>query len=262
MLQRVKDLEGYAIGATDGEIGKIDDVYFDDQSWTVRHLIADTGGWLTGRHVLIPPRAVQGIEPSAGRIVTNLTKQQVQGSPGLDAARPVSRQYERDLYGYYGYPDYWTGPYLWGPITYPTEPPPGSYAAADMRGGDQPPEDTHLRSAREVSGYGIQATDGELGHVEDFLVDEVWAIRYVIVDPRNWWPGHHVLMPTEWITAVHWNDSTVEVNVEKEAVRNAPAYDPTGRVEREYEAQYHSHFGRPGYWERQPDSWKRYPPAA
>jgi uncharacterized protein YrrD len=262
MLRRVKDLQEYTIGARDGDIGKIDDVYFDDQSWTVRHLVVDTGGWLTGRRVLIPPRAVQDVEPEGQRLVTSLTRKQVEDSPGLDTARPVSRQYEQALYGYYGYPFYWTGPYLWGPIAYPTAPPPGSYEA-ERRGGDEPSGDTSLRSARDVSGHGIQATDGELGHVEDFLVDQqAWAIRYLIVDPRNWWPGHHVLVATEWITAVHWNDLTVEVNVDKETVRHAPAYEPARLLDRDYERRLHSHFGRSGYWERGPESWKRYPPAA
>ena len=263
MLLRVKDLQGYTLRARDGDIGKIEDLYFDDQGWTVRHLVVDTGGWLTGRHVVIPPRAVQEIAPAARRIVTDLTRKQVEDSPGLDTARPVSRQYERDLYGYYGYPFYWTGPYLWGPIMYPTAPPPSSYEAERRAAAELSSEDTDLRSARDVTGHGIQATDGELGHVEDFLVDDqAWAIRYLIVDPRNWWPGHHVLISTEWITAVHWNDSTVQVNVDKESVRNAPAYDPAGGLEREYESRYHGHFGRSGYWERDPEAWRRYPPAA
>jgi hypothetical protein len=181
----------------------------------------------------------------------------------FDSAKPVSRQYEHDLYGYYGYPFYSGGPYLWGPIIYPTAPPPESYEAERLA-SDRPSGDTHLRSARDVSGHGIQATDGELGHVEDFLIDEqTWAIRYLVVDPRNWWPGHFVVISTEWIIAVHWNDSTVQVDVDKETVRNAPGFDPTAAaLDRDYENRLHDHFRRPGYWERGPESWKRYPPAA
>jgi hypothetical protein len=264
-LRRVRDLQNYTMGATDGEIGKLDDVYFDDQGWTVRHLVIDTGGWLTGRRVLIPPRAIQRIDHVSLRLVTNLTRRQVEESPGIDSDRPVSRQFERDLYSHYGYPFYWTGPYLWGPIMYPSAPPPATYdaVAAESTGADRPPGDTSLRSARDVTGHAIEATDGELGHVEDFLVDdEAWTIRYLIVDPRNWWPGQHVLVSTDWITAVHWNDSTVQVNVDKEAVRNAPAYDPAGWIDRDYEARYYGSYGRPGYWERRPESWRRYPPAA
>jgi sporulation protein YlmC with PRC-barrel domain len=263
MLRRVNELRNYTMGASDGDIGKIDDVYFDDQGWTVRHLVVDTGHWLPGRRVLIPPRAIERIDPTTQRLMTNLRMRQVEDSPGIDSAKPVSRQYEQDLYGYYGYPFYWGGPYLWGPIIYPTAPPPESYEAERLA-SDRPSGDTHLRSARDVSGHGIQATDGELGHVEDFLIDEqTWAIRYLVVDPRNWWPGHFVVISTEWIIAVHWNDSTVQVDVDKETVRNAPGFDPTAAaLDRDYENRLHDHFRRPGYWERGPESWKRYPPAA
>ena len=262
MLRGVKDLQRYTMAARDGDIGTIDDVYFDDQGFTVRHLVVDTGTWLSSRHVLIPPRALERVEASERRVVVNLTKKQVEDSPGIESDRPVSRQYEQDLYKYYGYPLYWGGPYLWGPIPYPTATPPGSYET-ERRPSDQPAGDVHLRSARDVSGHAIQATDGELGHVEDFLVDDhAWAIRYLIVDPRNWWPGHFVLISTEWISAVHWNDSTVEVDVDKEAVRKAPEYEPGRLLYRDYERRLHEHFRRPGYWERSPEAWKRYPPAA
>ncbi len=262
MLRQVKDLRRYTIAASDGDIGRIDDVYFDDQSWTVRHLVVDTGAWLTGRRVLIPPRAIDRIDAGQERVAARLTRKQVEDSPGIDTEQPVSRQHERHLYGYYGYPFYWGGPYLWGPIPYPAAPPPGGYPV-ERESGDEPAGDVHLRSARDVSGHHIQATDGELGHVEDFLIDEqTWAIRYLVVDPRNWWPGHFVVIATEWIVAVHWNDSTVQVDVDKETVRKAPPYEAERVLDREYERRLHGYFRRPGYWERAPEAWKRYPPAA
>lgn len=272
ILRRVRDLQHFAIGAADGDIGRVDDLYFEDTSWTVRYVVVDASGWLVGRQVLIPPRAIEKVDPLGQRLVTNLTKQQVQDSPGLETARPVSRQYEIALYDYYGYPYYWAGPYRWGLAAYPyaaphapvAAPPGGVGATADERAARRlQSNDPGLRSARDVSGHGIQATDGELGHVEDYLVDdEAWVIRYLIVDPRNWWPGAHVLVATDWITAVHWNDSTVEVNVTKDAVRNAPQYDPTSGIGRSYETLYHRHYDRPGYWERHPESWRMRPPAA
>jgi uncharacterized protein YrrD len=264
MLRRTSDLMTYTLGARDGDIGTLRDVYFDDQSWTVRHLVVDTGGWLSGRQVLIPPRAIVALEPANARLRTQLTKRQVEESPAVDTARPVSRQYEADLYRHYGYPYYWAGPYRWGPIVSPEAAiPPAWDTAAVERASAGPPGDPHLRSVRAVSGYGIRASDGELGHVEDFLVDEAgWAIRYIIVDPRNWWPGNHVLVSTEWILAVHWNEATVEVNLSKEAVRHAPEFDPAGSLDRDYEAHYHGYYGRPGYWERAPEAWMLYRHAA
>jgi hypothetical protein len=220
--------------------------------------------------VLITPRAIQRIDAAGQRVVTDLTRDQVKNSPGMDTQRPVSRRYEADLYGYYGYPYYWAGPYRWGLAAYPYAvpyPPAGPAARSsvsdELAAREAASENSRLRSARDVSGHGIQATDGELGHVEDYLVDDYeWAIRYLIVDPRNWWPGAHVLISTEWITAVHWNDSTVEVDLDKERVRNAPVYDPVAVMDRDWEHRYHRHYGRPGYWEREPDAWERRRPAA
>jgi hypothetical protein len=276
MLRRVRDLQRFTIGATDGDVGRVDDLYFDDQSWTIRWIVVDASGWLTERHVLIAPRAIQTVDPVGQRLVTNLSKQQVQDSPTRDAERPVSRQYETALYDHYGYPYYWAGPYRWGMAPYPYAAPsplpypPGATGAPgrsavteEMAARERESRDPNLRSARDVSGHGIEATDGRLGHVEDYLVDdEAWTIRYLIVDPRSWWPGAHVLVSTEWITAVHWNDGTVQVSVSKDAVRNAPAYDPASGVSRDFETRYHRHHGRPGYWERHPESWRLRPPAA
>ena len=131
VLRRVEDLQTYTIGATDGDIGTVADLYFDDQSWTARYVVVDTGGWLSGRKVLIPPRAIQQIDAAGQRLVTNLTRQQVEDSPGIDTERPVSRPYEIDLYGYYGYPYYWEGRRIRMPL--PTPPrllnPPGPWAS-------------------------------------------------------------------------------------------------------------------------------------
>jgi len=271
MLRRVGDLLNYVIGATDGDIGSVEDIYFEDESWTVRYLVVDAGSWLVGRRVLITPRAIEGIDAPGQRVLTNLTREQVKNSPGVDTERPVSRQYETDLYSYYGYPYYWTGPYRWGLVAYPyaVPYPPAATAApaavneelAARKAADE--ENSRLRSARDVSGHGIEATDGELGHVEDYLLDdEEWAIRYLVVDPRNWWPGAHVLIPTDWITAVHWNDSTVQVDVDKATVRSAPVYDPSAVMSRDFESRYHRHYRRPGYWEHRPEAWGRRRPAA
>ena len=272
MLRRAHDLRKYTIGAVDGDIGTVEDMYFDDVSWTVRYLVVDTGSWLLGRKVLLSPAAVRGSDMAARQVRTDLTRRQVQESPSIDTQKPVSRQHEMDFLSYYGYEPYWAGPYRWGPYTdpYPIDVPPPM--STGPRQGSVPEEiaarerehrDEHLHSARAVTGYGLRATDGDLGHVEDFLVDERdWAIRYLIVDPRNWWPGPHVLIGTDWISGVSWNDATVEVNVSRETVRNAPRWDPSGPFGRDAEARLYGHYGRPGYWDRPPEDVRSYPPAA
>ena len=271
MLHRFTDLRGYTIGARDDDVGTVDDVYFNDLGWTVRYLVVDTGSWLSGRKVLLSPAALRGFDAVGRRIRTEFTRKQVQGSPSIDTQRPVSRQQEMEFISYFGYPPYWSGPYRWGATPYPiagmlpptTVPPPQSRVAEEVAARERQSRDEHLRSARTVTGYGISATDGELGHVEDFLIDEQdWAIRYLIVDPRSWWPGPHVLVGTDWVRGVSWNDSTVAVDVTRDTVRNAPRYDPTRSFAREDEARLYAHHGRPGYWDERPEVWRHYPPAA
>lgn len=252
MLRSMNDLKGFTIGATDGDIGRVDAFYFDDTSFTVRHLVVDTGGWLTGRNVLISPRALRAIDWDGKRITAELTKAQVEQSPDIDTDQPVSRQQEINSYRYYGYPAYWEGPYRWGLGPYPVMTPGGEVTDYERRWewGAEERGDPHLRSSGAVIGYHVAATDGDIGHVEDFLVeDSSWAIRYMIVDTRNWWPGKKVLVSPEWIEGVDWSDSTVRVGVTREQIEKSPEYDPRSSLARDYEAQLHSHYGRSSYWE-------------
>ena len=252
MLRSMNALTGFTIGATDGDIGQIEAFYFDDLSFTVRHLVVDTGGWLGGRKVLISPRALGRIDWDGSRVNASLTKAQVENSPSIDTDQPVSRQKEIEYHRYYGYPTYWAGPYLWGGYPLPVMGPDAVMDLEAERRWDWTTKergDPHLRSSAVVIGYYIAATDGEIGHVEDFLVDEAsWAIRYMIADTSNWWLGKQVLVSTEWIDAVDWNDSRLHVDLTREQIKSSPEYDASRPVEREYETRLHDYYGRPGYW--------------
>ena len=252
MLRNTKDLHGFAIRATGGEIGTVDEFYFDDETWVVRYLTVDTGGWLGGRLVLISPISVIG-QPDweAKRLDLRLTKKQVENSPDVNTHQPVSRQHEIAYFGYYGYPFYWGGSNLWGPELYPaalamrTAPQPEAVSADTGAGRD----DLHLRSSKEVTGYSIEASDGEIGHLDGFIVDdENWAIRYIEVATRNWWPGKKVLVSPAWIERVSWADSKVSVGLSRETIKNGPGYIESEPVTRGYENQLYSHYGRPAYW--------------
>ena len=114
MLIKTKTLKGYTLDSLDGEIGKVKEFYFDDYHWTIRYLVADTGNWYTDRQVLISPHALVEVNKEKQNIAVNLTKKQIEDSPPLDSDKPVSRQFEEAYYGYYGWPMYWDGPYMWG----------------------------------------------------------------------------------------------------------------------------------------------------
>ena len=261
MLRSVNGLRAFTIGATDGDIGQVEAFYFDDTCFTIRHLVVDTGSWLSGRKVLVSPMALGDIDWDNRRINAALTKAQVEKSPDIDTDRPVSRQQEVEYYRYYGYPSYWSGPYLWGGYPFRVTPPGRATALEHERRWEWRSEesgDPHLRSSAAVIGYHIAATDGDMGHVEDFLVDdENWSIRYMVVDTSNWWFGRKVLVSSEWITRVDWNESLLHVDLTREKIKSSPEYDPSGHVQREYETRLHDHYGRPGYWQPWRDEAKR-----
>jgi len=237
-------LYGYSIRATDGDIGKVREFYFDDQTWTVRYLVVETGGWLSGRHVLLSTAGIGRPEWEKHTFPTVLTKEQVEKSPPIDMDKPVSRQMEGKLHAYYGWFPYWTGA---GAAV--------AAAAAEMAAqkeesqADELQEDSHLRSTREVTGYHIQATDGEIGHVEDFIAeDEGWIIRYMVVNTRNWLPGRSVLVAPTWVEKVSWPERMVFVDLDRETVRNSPKFEPSAPVNRQYELRLYDYYGRLKYW--------------
>jgi uncharacterized protein YrrD len=257
MLRNVKELKGYVILATDGVIGAVDDLYFDDDTWAIRYLIVDTGSWLSGRKVLISPLAIGQPDWMGQQLPVSLTKAQVERSPDIDTRKPVSRQYEAEYFEYYDYPYYWGGEGLWGMGAYPGSLTTERAIAEGMKkrrtSPKQRPDDCHLRSCSSVTGHHVHAKDGDIGHVDDLLVeDSTWAIRYLIVATSNWWGGHHVLVAPKWIDAVSWSEAKVTVDLTRRAVRDAPPYDAAAQLSRQQEQAMHEHYGRPGYWTVEP----------
>lgn len=254
MLRNAKALKGFAIRATDGEIGTVNQFYFDDETWGIRYLTVDTGGWLGGRIVLISPISVIHTDWQAERLDVRLTQKQVENSPDINTHLPVSRQHEAEYFGYYGYPYYWGGPFLWGPELYPSETTSPVIASADAVADTIRREstDSHLRGSDDVTGYYIGATDGEIGHVDGFIVDDkAWAVRYIEVATRNWLPGKKVLISPAWIEKVSWADSKVDVSLSREAIKTGPKYVESMAITREYEEQLYAHYERQPYWLRE-----------
>jgi len=246
-------LNGYAIEASDGRIGSVSDFLFEDTSWIVRWLVVDTGNWLSGRKVLLPLSALGKPDPSLRHFPIKLTMQQVKDSPDVDTDQPVSRQIESHVYDYYGWDPYWggsffpTGNAMATPFVAPLDlagaKPRDSGAGAQTYEGDP-----HLRSIAAVTGYHIHAVDGEIGHVEDFLVDDAgWDIRYITVDTRNWWPGQRVLISPRSVREIDWANRLMHLNVDRQKVKDSPVLDSAMTVDRAYEEQHRTHYGyRPG----------------
>lgn len=222
MLLSVDRITGFRLGAIDGEIGHVREFYFDDHTWKVRYLVADTGHWLPMKKVLISPHAIGQIDEDGSIVHIQLTMEQIEKSPNIDADKPISRQLEEEYLRYFGWPFYWMDPVFWG---------------APMMGSGSleiPKEelrDRHanpnLRSTGEINGYHIHARDGDIGHVQDFLInDEDWAIEHMVASTRNWMPGKKVLVSPQRIEKLSWEESKVFVDLTRDAIRTAPSYEP------------------------------------
>ena len=241
MLRKTSDLMNFTVRAHDGDVGKVDDFYFDDNQWTLRYFVVNTGPWLFGRKVLISPQAFEPPLWSDRTIPVDLNQEQVEKSPDIDLDQPVSRQQETTLRNYYRWPAYWGAAPVYfsrptvaamAPLIAPTVEETGQpqdEPAEHSNDVTSEPGDPHLRSVAEVTGYAIHTTDGIIGHVDDFFVDEHdWRIHLLVVDTRNWLPGKKVLISPDRIERVSWDEKAVHVSVDKDRVHNSPEYDPVG----------------------------------
>ena len=219
-----KDLIGYRVLAKDGEIGHIDNFYFDDERWVVRYLVINTGRWLSGTRVPISPILIEHGDWDQKEFYLYVNGEVVQKSPDVDTAAPISRKIEANLSEHYGYPIYWGGIGIWGGVMTPKAlarkmTPEEERELLDEKESDR----THLRSTDEVTGYYLQAKDGEIGHLEDFVVDDAsWEISHVIVDTKNWLPGRKVLVEPHTISGISWSNSKVYVDLDRDTIQKSP----------------------------------------
>ena len=270
MLNVVSSLKGFDIQAKDGSLGTVSDFLFDDSTWKVRWLVVDTGTWLTGRKVLVHPSAIEYADYGSRELTVALTKAQVEDSPDIAQDRPVSQQMQSDLYGYYGWDPLWGGGMYGGgmygggtyggglygggmggiasPLSARAYFGAGAVREAERGEASHDDGDPHLRSIAEVTGYHVHATDGSIGHVENFLVDsESWGIRYLIVNTSNWWVGQHVLMSPHAVKDVDWSDRHIRLDATRDKVKSSPSWNPANVVDGDFEKRLHGHYGWPGH---------------
>lgn len=252
MLKNASAINGYTVVASDGKIGTVSDFLFDDINWLIRWLVVDTGSWLSSRKVLLPPSVLGHLDSEGEKFSVRLTMQQVKDSPEIDTDRPVSRQMETNVYDYYGWSPYWGSGFNMGGYGYMG----GGYmgnaiASRESRQREEhiadarrSHDDLHLRSIEAVTGYHIHASDGEIGHVEDFLLEDAdWSIHYLVVDTKNWWPAKKVLISPRSAREIVWTDKLVNLDVDRQRVKDSPTYDASTIVDRAYENRFHSYYG-------------------
>lgn len=232
MLVEMKIVIGSSIESSDKTIGTVEDLLFDGDTWGVRHLVVNAGGWLPYPQVLLSPRTIRQRDWASRRLFVALSKQQMKSRPPTEADMPVSRKKEieeaRDSHGLHS-----------------------GKVMDTVQGATNP----NLRSAREVTGYHIEARDGQIGHVEGFIVDdegrdtEGWEIRYLVVHTRNWLPGKRVLIVAPgWAESISWEKKKVMITLARKIIENSPEYDSTNPVNRRYEEMLYNYYGKPVYW--------------
>jgi hypothetical protein len=225
MLQNINELYGNRLAASDGDIGHVKDFYFDDKTWVIRYLVADTGSWLTGRLVLLSPHAFGCLDQDKKVLLVNLTRKQIENSPSIESHQPVSRQYEVEYYRYYGWPAYWVGGAMGGLGGYPAVVPPSEgEGLAHLKHHHR--DDKHLQSTRAMTGYQIQTVDGAIGEVSGLTVnDRSWEIRNLVVEAGHWYAGKQILLLSENVDRISYEDSTVFVNLTKEDIQKTAKND-------------------------------------
>jgi hypothetical protein len=250
MLWNASAISKYAVEGTDGMIGTVSDFLFDDARWKVRWLVVDTGKWLSGRKVIVPTHVLGHPDPAKQTLAIKLTQQQVEDSPGVGLDGPMSRDVEASAYEHYGASPYWGAGYLagyhaqWGSTPFPVS---GSEERSrEIADAEHDKYNPSLRSFELLTGYHIESRDGDIGHVEDFLVEDAdWSIRFLVIDTRNWWPGKRVLISPRSVLEIDWQERMVSLDADRRKVKDSPAYDPSTIIDKAFVRQFHSHYGLP-----------------
>jgi len=249
MLYSAKETDQYTICSKDGTIGKIKELLFDDRKWNVRYMVADTGNWLPGRKVLVSPEFMLELSHEKQCIDVDLVKKQIKDSPPLTSDVPVDRQRDKEFWSFFSLPE--------SPLTkIPADS--VDQEKLDRRDFEDRREeehswDRHLRSTLAATGITIEALDGEVGKIEDFIIDDQnWDIRYLVVKTSGWWPGHRILVAPPWISKLSWGSSKIFIDINREPFKTLEEFESIETLTRDYEIRLHQSCNRIGYWTDDP----------
>ncbi len=218
MLRSLKNIGEFGLQAKDGEIGAVQEFYFDDRQWMIRYMVFKAH-LLSGMRVLVTPKVLEKPNWEHKLVKANLTKAQIERSPEVDIHKPASRQDEEKLVKYYGWESYWSD------------------------------SDSHLQSSKDLMGYEVQGKGGAIGKIVDFIFDDNdWRLRYMIVDTGDWLPSRQVPLSIDWINLVVTDKHVVNVGIAKSDVAQAPVYDSRVIPTREFESKLYRYYQKPEYW--------------
>jgi len=225
MLINISELIGRHMEALDGEAGTIEDLYFEDLTWIIRYLIVRTGKWLSGRKVLLSPRCLANKPGKTGPFKVNLTQDQIRNSPDINTEKPVYRQQEIEIAEYYPGLDYWGKGSYAGGVANASIILDKQIIKKAFKKDNGPAVDLHLQSVRHMTGYRVHATDGEIGHAGDFIVDEAtWKLEYLVVETHHLFRDKQVLVPVGDISKEQWSNAEIYVNIPRSSLKNSLAY--------------------------------------
>lgn len=245
VLRTLSELKRFRVQGTDSELGRVEELFFDDAEWVVRYLVVDAP-WLRGRRVLVSPIAVGRPDETRGVIPVLLDRSCLAASPHADSGAEASRAFEVEFHRYYGWPLYWLGGGRWGAFPHAAELL-GRRADPAVEVAGNVPREQHIRSTGEAAGCRFEAADGGAsGRVEDFVVDDrSWAVIYLVVNTRKGWPStKKVLLARQWIAEQDWSARRLRTDLPRRIIFDAPAYDPSEPVTPDYEVALFQHYGR------------------
>jgi uncharacterized protein YrrD len=236
---------GCEIVSSDGHVGRVDDILFDERSWTFRYVVADVGQWLPGRQVLLSFETIQHFCEDRRELHFPLTKRAIELSPDVSTQNPISMEAELLLGKYWQWTTYWETrlPRTIGKNI-------SDEATLAERQEAEKAGKSHLRSVREVEGYHIEATDGDIGHLKDLVIEDgTWQIEYLVVDAGIWLFQRKLLIPCVTLENIRWADKRVHVAITRAEIKNSPEYDPKLPITRDYEQTLHDRYGKQPYWQ-------------
>ncbi|HDT14607.1 MAG TPA: PRC-barrel domain containing protein [Firmicutes bacterium] len=244
MFISLKNLIGYSVMTPEGDAGKIEDIFFDDISWSVRYYRVKAGNIIHKERFLISPSDIQEHPDWENRsIYIKNEAEKINKSPDEGDDMLPGRETEEKIAKYYNWPVYWTG------LTYGSPVIPALFNDTQEEKDTEKEKTSKLRSLKDFLKYDVEALDGELGSVYDVIIDDQNAkIMYFAVDTHKILPGKRVLITTTWAKETDWINGKLVTTLTKEEIKNSPEYDPSQPVNREYEEVLFDYYGRPRYW--------------